>query len=415
MSEVIQLFLALGLIIVLAKSFGYVATRLQQPAVLGELIAGVLIGPSVLDLFHTASFFPEGTSVEHTVIEITEIGVLFLMFSAGLEIDLSTMLKVGRTALVAGVLGVVVPVAVTAPTALVFNYVPEISLFIGLIPAATSVSISAQVMLELGVLGSREGLALLGAAVVDDVLVILLISLFLAVNPGGFVTTVESRSIVEVIVRLVGFLTIATGLGWVLLPRIATRIHRTAISEGALVVAIAAALFLGFSAEFFGGIAAITGAFIAGICLGRADRRLVEEIDQGFHRLNYSFFVPIFFVSIGLQSNLRLLGADMLPFALILIVGATVGKIAGAGVGGILTGFTGQSALRLGIGMVSRGEVGLIVAALGISSGIISEEIFSAIVLVVIVTTIITPPLVRWSFAGVSTPEARTQEGVAAS
>jgi Kef-type K+ transport system membrane component KefB len=180
-------------------------------------------------------------------------------------------------------------------------------------------------------------------------------------------------------------------------------------------VAIVASLVLGFSAEYFGGIAAITGAFIAGICLGRADRRIVEEIEQGLHRVNYSFFVPIFFVSIGLQANLRLLGAAMLPFALLLIMGAIVAKIGGAGLGGMLTGFPRQSALRLGIGMISRGEVGLIVAAIGISSGIVTEEIFSAIVLVIIVTTIVTPPLVRWSFASEQASGKPLQEGGASS
>jgi Kef-type K+ transport system membrane component KefB len=412
LSVVIQLFLALGTIIVLAKAVGYLATRLHQPAVLGELLAGLILGPSVLDIFHAASFFPDGAGVEHTVIELAEIGVLLLMFSAGLEIDLSNMLKVRNTALAAGVLGVIVPIAFVAPIALLFGYGPEVSVFVGLILAATSVSISAQVMLELRVLGSREGLALLGAAIVDDVLVILLISLFLAINPSGLATVGESRSIVEVVLRLVGFLAIATSLSWLILPRIAERIHRTSISEGPLALAIVAALLLGFSAEFFGGIAAITGAFIAGICLGRADRRIVEEIEQGLHRVNYGFFVPIFFVSIGLQSNLRLLGAAMLPFALLLIFGAIASKVVGAGLGGMLTGFPRQSALRLGIGMISRGEVGLIVAAIGISSGIVTEEIFSAIVLVVIVTTMVTPPLVRWSFARSQTAEVPLQEGV---
>lgn len=399
MSEIIQLFLALGLLIVLAKAMGYLSTRLGQPAVLGELIAGILIGPSVIDLLHITAIFPNGANVEHTIIELAEIGVLLLMFSAGLEIDLPSMLKVGRSAGAAGVLGVVVPVLITLPTALLFNYIPEIALFIGLILAATSVSISAQVMLELGVLSTKEGLALLGAAIVDDILVVLLISLFIAVNPNNVVTSSETRSIAEVLVRLVGFLVIATGLGWLILPRIAKHIYRTSISEGALMTAIVAALLFGFAAEFFGGVAAITGAFIAGLCLGRSDRRIVENIEQGLHRINYAFFVPLFFVSIGLQSNLRLLDATILPFAVILTIGAIVAKVIGAGVGGLLTGFNRQSALRLGIGMISRGEVGLIVAALGVSSGIIGEVDFAAIVLVVIVTTIITPPLVRWSFA----------------
>jgi Kef-type K+ transport system membrane component KefB len=133
--------------------------------------------------------------------------------------------------------------------------------------------------------------------------------------------------------------------------------------------------------------------------LGRSEYHIKEKIEAGLYNINYGMFVPIFFVSIGLQANLRLLDATIIPFAIMLTLGAILSKIIGAGAGGLLTGFNRLSSLRLGIGMVSRGEVGLIVAALGISNGIIGEEIFAAIVLVVLVTTIITPPLVRWSFA----------------
>jgi Kef-type K+ transport system membrane component KefB len=154
MSESIQLFFALGVLITTAKTLGYVATRFSQPAVLGELIAGVMVGPSVIHLLHVAALFPDGTSVEHTVIEFAEIGVVLLMFSAGLEVDLSGLAQVGRTGLAAGTLGVIVPIMIAAPSALLFGYPGETAVFIGLILAATSVSISAQVMLELGVLRS---------------------------------------------------------------------------------------------------------------------------------------------------------------------------------------------------------------------------------------------------------------------
>jgi len=399
LSEVIQLFLALGLLITLAKACGYIATRFGQPAVLGELIAGVLVGPSVIDLLHIQMVFSNGAEIEHTIIEIAEIGVLLLMFSAGLKIDLAGLRKVGRTAFTAGAIGVVAPILIAAPTAVAFGYTAERSIFIGLILAATSVSISAQVMLELGVLRSREGLALLGAAIVDDVLVILLVSLFIAINPGGVASVGESRSILEVVVRLVGFLTVATGLSWFALPWIAKQVSKTSISAGVLIVAVVSALLLGVAADFFGGVAAITGSFIAGVCLSRSDHRIREKIEQGLYNVNYGFFVPIFFVSIGLQTNLRLLDAAILPFAVVLTLGAIASKIIGAGGGGLLTGFDRLSSLRLGVGMISRGEVGLIVGALGIRSGIITQETFAAIVLVVLVTTIVTPPLVRWSFA----------------
>jgi Kef-type K+ transport system membrane component KefB len=399
MSEVIQLFFALGLLITIAKTLGYLATRLGQPAVLGELIAGVMIGPSILNLLHITALFPSGDSIEHTIIEFAEIGVVLLMFSAGLEVDLSSLARVGRTALAAGGLGVIAPIALAAPLALLFGYTGDKAIFIGLILAATSVSISAQVMLELDVLRSREGLALLAAAIVDDVLVILLMSIFLAVTPGAGTSETESRSVLEVIVRLVGFLTIASGVSWFLLPWIAKKVNQTSVSAGVLIVAVVSALLLGVAADYFGGVAAITGAFIAGLSLGRSAHPIKEKIEEGLYAINYGMFVPIFFVSIGLQANLRLLDAAILPFALLMTGAAIASKILGAGAGGLLTGFDRRSSLRLGIGMISRGEVGLIVAALGISNGIINEVTFAAVVLVVLVTTVITPPLVRWAFA----------------
>jgi Kef-type K+ transport system membrane component KefB len=410
MREIIQLFLALGLLISIAKAFGYLATRINQPAVLGELLAGVIIGPSVINLLHISALFPDGAGIEHAIIEFAELGVLFLMFSAGLEVELSSLGKVGKTALVAGTLGVIAPIAMVAPVAISFNYSAGQAIFIGLVLAATSVSISAQVMLELGVLQSRESLALLAAAIVDDVLVILLMSIFLALQPSS--SAAESRSILEVILRLVGFLVIASAISWFALPWIIKRISKTSISAGVMVVALVSALILGVAAEYFGGIAAITGAFIAGVCLGRSDHAIKEKIEAGMYTINYAFFVPIFFVSIGLQANLQLLNMAILPFALILMLIAILSKIIGAGSGGLLTGFSRQSSLRLGLGMVSRGVVGLIVAALGISNGIIAREMFAAVVLVVIVTTVITPPLVRWSFAESSNEEVKKLESI---
>lgn len=400
MSQTIQLFLAIGLLITIAKTLGYVATRFGQPAVLGELIAGVLVGPSVFNILHSLAVFTDGSAIEHTIIEFAEIGVVLLMFGAGLEVDLASLTRVGWTALVAGGLGVVAPVLISTPLAMSFGYASEQAVFIGLILAATSVSISAQVLLELGVLHSREGLALLGAAVVDDVLVILLMSLFIAVLPGDSAAAGESRSILEVVLRLGGFMIIGSALGWLLLPWIAKQINKTSIAAGVLIVAVVSALLFGVAAEFFGGIAAITGSFIAGVCLGRSDHQIKEKIGEGLYALNYGMFVPIFFVSIGLKANLRLLDSTILPFAVMLTLGAIISKIIGAGSGGLLTGFNRLSSLRLGVGMISRGEVGLIVATLGISTGIIGEEVFAAVVLVVLVTTVITPLLVRWAFAG---------------
>lgn len=398
MTETIQFIFALGVLVGFAKLMGYLTYRLNQPAVLGELLAGLLIGPTLLNLLGNPTLFPDGPSVQHTLIELAEIGVLLLMFMAGMEVDPKSMARVGRPAFLAGVLGVVIPMVVITPVVTWFGYPIEKALFIGILLASMSTSISAQVMLELGVIRRREGLTLLGAALIDDAIVILLLSLFLAINPGGIVAVENSRSVAEVLVRIVGFLTIGTALSWVFLPRLANLIHRLPVAEGALAFAIVATLVLSFASEAVGGIAGITGAFLAGVCIRRAQHGAVEAIERGIHAVNYGLLVPLFFISMGLRADLGLLAGQLLPFTLVITVLAIVTKIVGAGLGSLWGGFDSRSALRVGIGMISRGEVGLIIASVGVSYGILIPEVFTAIVFVVLVTTLITPPLVRWSF-----------------
>lgn len=400
MTETVQFILALGLLIGFAKAMGYVTYRLNQPAVLGELLAGVIIGPTLLNLLGNPALFSQGESVTHTLIEIAEIGVLLLIFMAGLEVDPKNLFQVGKPALFAGVIGVIIPLVVITPVITLFGYSLERAIFLGILFASMSTSITAQVMLELGVLQRREGLTLLGAALVDDAVVILLLSLFLAINPGGVAVGADtSTSVAIVLLRIVGFLVVASLVGWFLLPRLVNRVHELPISQGALMVALVAALLLAASAEIFGGIAAITGAFIAGVCIRRARHAAVERIERGLHNISYAFVVPLFFVSIGLQANLRLLTLELLPFALVVLALAIATKVIGAGGATRLAGFDNTSALRVGLGMISRGEVGLIIAAIGVSYQILNAETFTVVVFVVLVTTIITPPLVRWSFA----------------
>lgn len=399
MTEIVQFFLALGLMIGFAKSMGYLTYRLNQPAVLGELLAGVILGPTLLNILGNGTFFPDGAHVGRTVIEVAEIGVLLLMFMAGLEVDPQSLREVGKPAVFAGLLGVFVPMIVITPTVMAFDYSFEKALFIGILLASMSTSITAQVMIELGVIRQREGVTLLGAALIDDAVVILLLSLFLAINPGGIVVGAEARAIPEVLLRIVGFMIVASLVSWFILPRLLNWVSRLTISEGSLAFAVVSVLLMSFSAEFFGGIAAITGAFLVGVGVRQARHRAVEQIERGIHALNYGFLVPLFFVSIGLQANLRLLTAELLPFALVVTVLAILTKVIGAGGGVRLAGESTLTSLRIGVGMVSRGEVGLIIAALGVNYGILSPEVFTVIIFVVLVTTLITPPLVRWSFS----------------
>ena len=227
MDPLLQFILALAIIVVAAKGSGYLSNRLGQPAVLGELLAGLVLGPTVLNMLHWPVFSDQhlGEILSH----LAHLGVLFLMFIAGLEVDLEAMARAGRPAVLAGVLGVVVPVGLGIAVALPFGFDLQRSFFMGLVLAATSVSISAQTLIELKVLRSRVGIALLSAAVVDDVLVILFLSLFTALTADGGGGAV---AILWVLVRMVAFLGLAIWLGAKLIPRLGFLVDRLPISEG---------------------------------------------------------------------------------------------------------------------------------------------------------------------------------------
>lgn len=264
-------------------------------------------------------------------------------------------------------------------------------------------------MLELGVLQSKEEIALLGAAVFDDILAIVTLAVLMVVTlTGGGV-----GEVLTVVARMMAYLAVALGVTWFLLPRLAVWVAKRPISSGVLAFSIGSALLFGWSAEALGGIAAITGAFIAGIGLGRVDKAIHDKIRVGLHELNYGLLVPVFFISIGLRTNLHQLTSDALPFTIALLGTAILSKIGGSGLGARLSGFNNRSALRVGVGMVSRGEVGLIIATIGLQVGVIPASTFPAIVLVTLTTTLLTPSLVRWAFRppqGVPTPTLKLEK-----
>jgi Kef-type K+ transport system membrane component KefB len=263
-----------------------------------------------------------------------------------------------------------------------------------LILSATSVSISAQTLMELKVLRSRVGIGLLGAAVFDDILVLLGLSIFTALtqSPSG----AGVLNILWIILKMVVFLGLASLAGWWLFPRLSRWTQNLPVSQGLVAFALVTILFYGWMAETAGNMAAITGAFLAGLWFGRTPEK--EHIHHGISIIAYGFFVPIFFINIGLSVNARLLTWESSLFLLVMFLVAVIGKVAGAGSGAILGGFTRLEAAQLGVGMMSRGEVGLIVAAIGIGFELIEESAFSAIVGVIILTTILTPPLLRLLF-----------------
>ena len=389
----LQFLLALIIIITAAKVAGYLSYRLGLPSVLGELLIGIIIGPSVLDFLHWPSFTDQhlGETIEH----LAEIGVLLLMFIAGLDLHLSDLARSGKVAALAGVLGVLVPLGMGAGVGLAYGRDLLPSIFIGLILAATSVSISAQTLMELGVLRSRVGISMLGAAVFDDILVILGLSVAVAVFNQGGLTGLSS--ILVIALRMGLFMLIATLLGFWTIPRLSRWVDRLPVSQGLIAFSFVVLLFYAWTAEVLGSMAAITGAFLAGLIFARS--QLKDRIEAGMSMLAYPVFVPIFFVNVGLSANVRDLTVESLGLLGVLILVAVFSKIVGAGLGAKVAGLSSRESLQLGVGMMSRGEVGLIVATVGITEGLIGEEIFSTIVGVVIVTTLLTPLILRSLFA----------------
>ena len=394
MTPFLQLILTLIIIIAGAKAGGWLANRLRQPAVLGELLIGLLLGPSLLDVMGWPILAnpTDPRLLSETVFELADLGVVCLVFLAGLEIDAHEMRRTGRVSTFVGVSGVLMTLALGGLAALAFGYRGQATIFIGMILAATSVSISAQTLLELGLLRSREGLTLLGAAVIDDVLVILLLATFTALADHS-----GSGAVVTALLKMVAYLSLAALAGFFLLPRLAEWIHRQPISEGLAALVLVVVLTFAWSAEVVGGLAAITGAFIAGVGFGRSHLR--DEIERGMHTITYTLLVPIFFVSIGLRANVHVLSGPDVLFALVLLLVAVLSKVVGCGLGARLGEFTNREALRVGVGMICRGEVQLIVASLGVGMGLIKAELFAAITLIVLVTTLVTPPLLRLTFS----------------
>jgi Kef-type K+ transport system membrane component KefB len=389
MTVFLQLAFLLSVILLSAKLAGYVSVRLGQPSVLGELLVGILLGPSLFNILNLPFI---DHALAETIADIAEMGVLLLMFLAGMELRLGELARNLRPSFWAGTLGVIIPVLLGWAVGSYFGMDLPAALFFGLTLGATSVSISAQTLIELKALRTRVGLSLLGAAVFDDILVILLLSLFLAVYMG----TATLAGVGLIALRMVVFLVLSMLFGIWALPWLMRHISRLPVSQGALTLALVVMLAYGLAAELLGGMAAITGAFLAGLMTARSSEK--ERVEAGMHALAYGLFVPVFFIGIGLNVNIRDLQTNAYVMTLVFILVAVAGKWFGAGIGARLGGLTVRESAQLGAGMVSRGEVGLIVASVGIREGLVTGPEFSAIVAVVLVTTLLTPPALRALF-----------------
>jgi len=403
MTHLLQLCLLLALVVTAAKLSAAAANRIGQPAVFGEILAGLLLGPTVLNVLGWPVFSqvvtpvhaPAGASLLGSVRDLAEIGVILLMFIAGLETDLVEMRRVGTVAFWSALGGVVLPLAAGAATAAWFGLpVFWTGLFIGTILTATSVSISAQTLMELNALRSREGTTILGAAVIDDVMGIVLLSIVVALARSSAVGGVDPRELAWLAARMAAFFGAAVWAGRYF-PAVCRTADSLGVNQGLLAAVLAVALLYAWAAEYVGGVAAITGSYLAGVLFAQTSYK--QEIDKGIHPLTYSLLVPVFFISIGLLANGRELGQHA-GFTLTLVIVAIVTKALGCGLFARIFGFSTRESVRVGIGMISRGEVGLIVAGYGLANGLIGTDVFSASVIVVLATTMVTPPLLRLVF-----------------
>jgi Kef-type K+ transport system membrane component KefB len=401
MTHFLQLALLLALIVAAAKCAGALAHRIGQPSVFGEILAGLVLGPTMLNVLAWPPFAEPLTSAVGSAVDLSavvrdlaDLGVLLLMFVAGLETDLIEMRRVGHVAFWSAFGGVLLPLVFGAATAVAFGFpLYWTGIFIGTILTATSVSISAQTLLEIGALRSREGATILGAAVIDDVMGIILLSLVVAFAKAS-ASGVDVAQLGLVALRITVFFVVAIAAGRWLSP-ILRWASRLPVSQAVLSVAVVIALTYAWAAEYVGAVAAITGAYVAGVLMAQTPFKKV--IDTGIHPLTYSVFVPTFFISIGLQANGRALGTHAL-FTIALVFVAIVAKAIGSGLFARLCGFSNRESVRVGAGMISRGEVGLIVAGYGLTNGLIDRDVFSASVIMVLATTMVTPPLLRLVF-----------------
>jgi len=388
-TEGYDLALILGnllIIIIVARLAAELAELIKIPAVLGEIIAGIIIGPSALGLIDPI----KNLDVANMVLLLGEIGVILLLFQVGLEMDLGEMAKVGKPALLVALIGVLVPFAAGFGVASAFGESGKISLFIGAALTATSVGITARVLGDLRALALRESRIVLGAAVADDVLGLIILTVVVKVVTEG---SISVGVVLETIGLAVGFLVITGLLAIYVIPKAFTRIDRVAKSS-TTIVAISFALMLAFSLlANQAKLAFIIGAFMAGLAVGRSQQH--ERIAEGLNPLGH-IFIPVFFASIGINADLdAMFQPSVLALATVLTVVAIIGKL----VAGFGIGRSPGDKLLIGIGMTPRGEVGLIFASIGLSKGILDNELYGALLLMVLVTTLITPPLLRLKLA----------------
>jgi Kef-type K+ transport system membrane component KefB len=397
--EISSVLVYLAVFLIAAKLGGLLAARIKQPAVFGELLFGILLGPSVAgwvsqQLGLPLLIDPNASVFSGFISPIADVGIILLLFLAGLSIDVDELKAAGRASTVVATTGVIAAFTLGFGVAFLCGWTSLQAAFVGAVLAATSVGIAVRTLVDINRLHTRVGMTILGAAVIDDVIGIMILSV-LAGLAHGSVPLLELAKDLSLIAI---FFIAAIYIGLKLVPRVITYIDKLPVEEMALSVALALAFIMGALAEEVR-LAAITGAFVAGIIMSRAT--IAGSLRGKISTIGYGLFIPMFFVGMGVQTNLgALTNVGLLALALVIV--AMFDKIVGCGVGALLGGFGWKDSLRVGAGMMPRAEVALVVASIGVKTGILPTDspLFSITVMIVLVTSLVTPLLVKLAFRG---------------
>ncbi|MDS0525758.1 cation:proton antiporter [Clostridium sp. SHJSY1] len=377
--------LSIVLILTFTKLGGIISRKLKMPEVLGALIAGVVLGPVVLNL----------VQYDENIKLLSNLGVIMLMFLAGLETDVKEFKEAGVSSFIIALAGIILPFILgTLGASLFFDNFLE-NIFIGVILTATSVSITVETLKELGKLNSRAGINILGSAVIDDILGLILISIVLSVGQtsGSESGTIQ---ILFIFIKIILFCLFSL-LGVIFFQKHANKfLTHVKPSRELLTFSIAFAILIAYLAESLG-IASITGAYICGLMLSSLSHK--EYLMRNIKSISSGFLSLIFFASVGLEANLNGIDLKIIYITLIMFIVAVIGKLIGCAGAARLLKMSKSESIQIGIGMISRGEVAIITANIGLQKGIISEEVFLPTLIVVILTTIITPILLKLSFS----------------
>ena len=387
--------LTIAIIMLFTKVFGLTSERVHMPQVVGALIAGVLVGPSCLGWVGETDF----------LVKAAEIGVIILMFNAGMDTDLDELKTTGFASFIIALIGVIVPLIGGAACYLAFDNDPTDSMnmlkaaFIGVVLTATSVSITVETLREMGKLKSKVGTAILGAAVIDDILGIVVLTILTAL-------TDPSVKPILVLGRIVAFFGFVLVVGLVMYRVFLKMEEKWHHHRRIAIYAVAFALLMSYVAERYFGIADITGAFIAGLIISNTSKS--DFVLKKFDTMSYMLLSPVFFASIGLKVELPKMSAAIVGFAVALTIVAILTKIVGCALGAKMCGYKNYQCARIGVGMISRGEVALIVASKGEALGMLGGNFLGPVIIVVVITTIITPILLKIVFK--SGPNVSTLE-----